>query len=199
MTASKHNPIDRPANSVKNLLKALDGFDQGVIRVLQDIKLSTLDNIPQKTQRIWTQSTTTYPHLFPANDCWLKEPPPLSDLILATLDIIASENPEEDGTFNICRRNEYSDADPRIAIAQLLDPAPARTVMLTALRAPGFDNSMMSTPQALAEYVEAYDHGNHQLLLTPKYAHTDIHFGKMTLEIRLGGRLLTARQGTCSP
>ncbi|TVY91606.1 hypothetical protein LAWI1_G002569 [Lachnellula willkommii] len=173
--AFKLVPVDGPANSVNDLLKALEGFDQRILSVLQDMKLNSLDHIPQKTQKLWNDSTTTYPHLFPSNECWLRIPPTSSELILSTLDTFAAQSQNQPGNFNVYRRGEFSDVDPRTAIAQLSSPNSTAAVVIAGLRVKNLPDNILTTPEALSEFVEPYEHSNHQLLLTPKFAHTDIH------------------------
>lgn len=179
--AFKLVPVDGPANSVNDLLKALEGFDQRILSVLQDMKLHSLDQVPQKTRKLWTDSTTTYPHIFPSNECWLRTPPTSSELILSTLDTFAAQSQNQPGSFNVYRRGEFSDVDPRTAIAQLSSPTNTAVVVIAGLRVKNLPDNILTTPEALSEFVEAYEHTNHQLLLTPKFAHTDIHIGKMNV------------------
>ncbi|RDL40244.1 uncharacterized protein BP5553_00223 [Venustampulla echinocandica] len=165
----------RPVTPVENLLNTLVGFDKGTLKVLQGMRVSPLRSIPKKVQDLWTESTTTWPRLFPAEKCWTKTPPSSVDLVLATLNKLA-ESSNENKTFTTYRRGEPdSKADPRTAIAQLYEPSTSAPVSLIGLNIPELPDDLLKCPEALSKHVEPYDESGHQLFLTPRFSQTDLH------------------------
>lgn len=78
----------------------------------------------------------------------------------------------------VYRRGEYYDGDPRIAVAQLSHPTSVATVIIAGLIVDNLPDAILTAPQALSGFVEAERLENHQLLLTPKFSHKDLHVGK---------------------
>ncbi|TVY59536.1 JmjC domain-containing histone demethylation protein [Lachnellula suecica] len=175
MPASKLVTVGGSANSVEALFNSLQGFDRKLINAMREMPLSPLKNMSWKAQEVWEKTTTTYPRLFPAKDCWLQEPPRQSDLILETLEIIERQVPNQEDTFDVHFHGELSTIDPRIAVAQLSDPNPTGAIDLVGLRAAHMEEDMVTTPRELSKIMQAHDRRNFQLLLTPKYCHTDLH------------------------
>jgi len=161
----------------ETLLAQLEGFNPSILKTLLSIPLSTPDNVPAEVQALWTSSTTTLPRLFSSAESWNTEPPSGTSLILSTLDLF--ESSKAAGTspsFTSYRRGEAdSKSDPRIAITQLYEPNRANPISVIGLDIESLPEFSFAAPLSLSEFVEPHDETNQQLLLTPKYCHTDLH------------------------
>ncbi|EPE30493.1 hypothetical protein GLAREA_03460 [Glarea lozoyensis ATCC 20868] len=167
-------------NIIDDLLKTLDGFDRGTINTLSQMDLSPLSAIPGETTRLWTETSTTTPCLFPSSDCWTAKPPSTTQLILSTLDFLADPNRQENPQnieFNVFHRGEAAspDLERRLAITQLLEPDRANPVHFIGFKIRELPDEFLKCPLALSEHVEPYEKSGHQLILTPKYTLSDFH------------------------
>lgn len=140
-----------------------------------------------ETKEMWTQSTTTWPHIFESEQCWVSKRPSTEQMMFHTLDLIASRKLAEkenraDDYREYCPafRNGAIDSkiDPRTAIAQLYEPNKTHCVALIGYRLPDLlPDESVQVPGALSTMVEPHDETNLQALLTPKFWVTDLHIG----------------------
>jgi hypothetical protein len=153
----------------------LEGFNASMLKTLLSIPLSTSDNVPLETQKLWEESTTGLPRLFAAAESWNVEPPTSTQLILSTLDLFESSKASgAPPSYTAYRRGEADPkADPRIAIAQFCEPNRANPMAVIGLDI--LPESSFAAPLSLSEFVEPYDEKNQQLLLIPQFSHTDLH------------------------
>lgn len=159
-----------------NIHAVLAGFRESLITAVQQTHLSDPANLSDNIKELWTSTTVTYPRILSANDIWIVDPPTTTNLVLSTLDAIdaAKAGPS---AFTVYRRGE-ADAkrDPRLAITQLMEPKESDPMTIIGLDI--LPDDALAVPVALSEFADAYDVSNQQVLLTPKYAHTDLHIGK---------------------
>ncbi|EHK98192.1 hypothetical protein M7I_5956 [Glarea lozoyensis 74030] len=187
-------------NIIDDLLKTLDGFDRGTINTLSQMDLSPLSAIPGETTRLWTETSTTTPCLFPSSDCWTAKPPSTTQLILSTLDFLADPNRQENPQnieFNVFHRGEAAspDLERRLAITQLLEPDRANPVHFIGFKIRELPDEFLKCPLALSEHVEPYEKSGHQLILTPKYTLSDFHIANnLDLIAREEGRKAKIRR-----
>ena len=115
------------------------------------------------------------PRTFPAVECWDEEClPSTSKLIISTLNLIESTKDTEGRPYDIYRRSEQAPkVDARLAIAQLVEPSEASPVTIIGLDI--LPEGSFHVPVYLSEFVEGVDEANQQLILTPKFAFTDLH------------------------
>ncbi|KAG4428779.1 hypothetical protein IFR05_015738 [Cadophora sp. M221] len=152
-TLEDRTPESTFQNSVQRLLKALDGFDKSTRALLEKIHLSTLDNISVEVMNLWEQAHTTYPRRVQ-----IKFKPPLHVIL--------------------SRRGRWGGVDPNIALAQLWSPDPAMPVSLVGFNLPEIlPKTIFRTSEEMSVYIEPFDEGNQQLLVTPTYCKTDLHIG----------------------
>ncbi|KAL5323908.1 hypothetical protein ACEPPN_008450 [Leptodophora sp. 'Broadleaf-Isolate-01'] len=136
---------------------------------------------------LWNESTTTWPRVFEAGECWEKRSPTSEEFIFETLDLISARklaekrNKVDDYQVYIALYSQGivdSDLDPRKAIAQLHEPDRLNPVGLIGYRLPKLipdDNPGFVTPVALSRVVEPFNEHNRQVLCTPKFWMTDLH------------------------
>lgn len=160
------------------MLKQLHCLGKRTHALLASLSLSDLDNIPEVTKALWTESTTTWPQLLRSDDCWTAPPPPVTDIILATLDALSEK--KNDTTINfVAYRRGGSDAshDPRLAVAQLSEPNASNTAAIIGLNLDLLPEGIFESSPALSEFAEPFDESEQNLTLTPKYWVTDLHLG----------------------
>jgi hypothetical protein len=170
----EHNP-----NIIDDLLRTLDGFDRGTINTLSQMDLSPISAIPAETTRLWVETSTTTPRLFPSSDCWTGPPPSTTQLILSTLNFLSDREPQKI-EFTVFHRGEAAppNIERRLAITQLLEPDRVNPVHFIGFKIPQLRDELLKCPLALSEYVEPYEESGHQLILTPKYTLSDLHIGE---------------------
>lgn len=162
-----------------NIQASLAGFRESLITAVQQTHLSDPNHLSDHTKDLWTSTTITWPRILPANEVWMVNPPSITKLILGTLDAIdaAKAGPS---AFTVYRRGEADvKTDPRLAVTQLMEPKESDPMTIIGLEI--LPDDALGVPLALSEFADAYDVSNQQLLLTPKYAHTDLHLGKKTI------------------
>jgi hypothetical protein len=174
-----------PEGSVAAVLSSsLQGFSESLVKKVMDIELCLPSSIPTSTEALWTSSTTSCPQILLSKDCWNIDIPSTTQLIFSTLDVIAAAKAGGNATYSVFKRGELdTKVDPRTPIAQLVEPKATNPVSLLGLDVGCMPDNAISPPLALSEYVEPFDVSDQQLLLTPKYAHTDLHLGKLHLNL----------------
>ncbi|KUJ17269.1 uncharacterized protein LY89DRAFT_733134 [Mollisia scopiformis] len=167
------------------LLDCLYEFESSTRRMLEDITLSTPEEASSEIKEMWTQSTTTYPHIYDSDLCWNSNRPSSKDLIIHTINLIADRKEAEAKgiaddyevyvpAFSKSLLDE--NMDPLTAIAQLYEPDKTNPVALVGYRLPDLiPEHSFDTPVALTKHVEPFPEGNLQILLTPKFWTTDLH------------------------
>ncbi|CAG8957835.1 hypothetical protein HYFRA_00000175 [Hymenoscyphus fraxineus] len=163
-----------PQSSVAEIIDTMVGFDEETINALRRMELSTLDNLPRRVKTLWDTTTTTPPRLFPAERCWVQKPPSTASLVLSTLDILGDRT-QPQPTIYQRGQQAAADFDPRIAVAQLIEPDAASPVTLIGLKLPSLPDNLFKCPLGLSTSVEPYLESGHQLLLTPKLSSSDLH------------------------
>ncbi|KAL2073108.1 hypothetical protein VTL71DRAFT_10432 [Oculimacula yallundae] len=175
------------SDDISTLLRRLDDFGAITRQSVEGLQLSTIQGMPPDQQDLWTESTTTWPHIFEADECWKKKAPTSEELIYETLDLITARKAAEkrkkvdDYQVYIALYSQGlvdSDLDPRKAIAQLHEPDKSNPVGLIGYRLPKFISDTqpgLVTPAALSRFVEPFNEDNRQVLCTPKFWTTDLH------------------------
>ncbi|PVH83869.1 hypothetical protein DL98DRAFT_652299 [Cadophora sp. DSE1049] len=176
-------------SELQRFLQRLEEFGTAIKNIIEDVTLTTLMTMNKSQMDLWNGSTTTWPQIFRAEECWKKKSPSSEELILETLDLIAARkaaekrNKVDDYKVYIVPYSQGlvdSDMDPRKAIAQLHEPDKSNPVGLIGYRLPKFMpdvNPGFVTPAALTKFVEPFNEENRQVLLTPKFWATDLHIG----------------------
>lgn len=166
-------------NGVRRLLEGLDGFDESTKALLESIPLSTLDDISEGDKNLWEQVHTTYPRLFQSKKCWGGQPPTDIALFLATMKMISESKSSSNPPYTaFCRGEIDGEVDPSIALAQLWSPDPAMPVSLVGFNLPEIlPKTIFRAPEEMSLYIEPFEEGNQQLLVTPTYSKTDLHIG----------------------
>jgi hypothetical protein len=158
-----------PEGSVAAVLSSsLQGFSESLVKKVMDIELCLPSSIPTSTEALWTSSTTSCPQILLSKDCWNIDIPSTTQLIFSTLDVIAAAKAGGNATYSVFK---------------LVEPKATNPVSLLGLDVGCMPDNAISPPLALSEYVEPFDVSDQQLLLTPKYAHTDLHLGKLHLNL----------------
>ncbi|CZT10695.1 uncharacterized protein RAG0_15104 [Rhynchosporium agropyri] len=132
-------------------------------------------SLSEKVTSLWLGSTTTLPRIFSAAECWDEEHlPSTTKLIVFTLHHIEATKKVSDRTYYVYRRSEQAPTvDPRLAIAQLVQPAESGPVVLIGLDI--IPKGVFHIPVSLAEFIEGTEEADQQLLLTPNFSFTDLH------------------------
>ncbi|CZT44029.1 uncharacterized protein RSE6_04150 [Rhynchosporium secalis] len=132
-------------------------------------------SLSEKVTSLWLGSTTTLPRIFSAAECWDEEHlPSTTKLIVFTLHHIEATKKVSDRTYYVYRQSEQAPTvDPRLAIAQLVQPAESGPVVLIDLDI--IPKGVFHIPVSLAEFIEGTEEANQQLLLTPNFSFTDLH------------------------
>ncbi|KAH7357093.1 hypothetical protein BKA65DRAFT_580384 [Rhexocercosporidium sp. MPI-PUGE-AT-0058] len=153
----------------------LTGFHSQTLNKILALSFSTFNHYSDQTICMWNESTTTIPRVFRAAECWDEEKiPSMTKLLLSTIHHIESSMGKADRGYDVYRRSEQSTTvDPRLAIAQLVEPSEAGPVVLIGLNI--LPQGIFHVLVSLSEFVEGVEEDNQQLLLTPKYAFTDLH------------------------
>ncbi|PVH83851.1 hypothetical protein DL98DRAFT_615218, partial [Cadophora sp. DSE1049] len=151
------------------------GFRSQTINKILALQVSTFEHRSEETARLWTESTTMVPRVFPAAECWDEENlPSTTKMIISTLNLIDSTKNNECRPYDVYRRSEHAPkVDPRLAIAQLIEPTEASPVTVIGLNF--LPQGIFHVPVSLSEFVEGVEEANQQLILTPKFAFTDLH------------------------
>ncbi|CAG8971725.1 hypothetical protein HYALB_00007205 [Hymenoscyphus albidus] len=118
-----------PQSSVAEIIDTMVGFDDETINALRRMELSTLDNLPRRVKTLWDTTTTTPPRIFPAERCWVQKSPSAATLVLSTFDILGDRTQPQPTTYQRGQQ-AAADFDPRIAVAQLIEPDAASPVTL---------------------------------------------------------------------
>ncbi|KAL2073111.1 hypothetical protein VTL71DRAFT_10435 [Oculimacula yallundae] len=155
--------------------ESLKDFSHQTTNKILALPLSTFETRSEQVTSLWTNSTTTLPRVFTSAECWDEEHlPSTTNLILSTLHLIEAAKKVSDRSFYVYRRSEpCPTVNPRLAIAQLVQPTESSPVVLIGLDV--LPKGVFHMPVSLAEFVEGAEEANQQLLLTPKYAFTDLH------------------------
>ena len=161
----------------------LAGFPSHTVRAMNRITFCTPEAAFETTRKLWSESTTTHPLLFPSKGCWtVPHPPHISQLIISTLDLIQEKKLDSTIKCSVFRRGELdSDLDPRVVIAQLCDPDPSDPAAIIGYKLDILPEGALSAPNALKQYAEPYLEDEQQVLMTPKYWISDIHIGKFIM------------------
>ncbi|KAE9375997.1 hypothetical protein N431DRAFT_464056 [Stipitochalara longipes BDJ] len=186
----KPNKISHSASvsanaKVLTILECLDSFDQITRRRVQNLDLSTTEDMSPALKQLWMSSTTTWPQILSSSQCWAGDRPTSTDLLFHTIDKIAAtklaeEQDRVDDYKEHCPAFSKGLLDPHIdrrtANAQLYEPNQDNPVALLGYQLPDLiPDGALSTPETLAEFVEAFDERNTQVFLTPKCWVTDLH------------------------
>ncbi|KAK0117247.1 hypothetical protein ONS96_013080 [Cadophora gregata f. sp. sojae] len=155
--------------------ETLKGFPRQAVNKILGLQVSTLEQCSEETSRLWTQSTTMVPRVFFATECWDEESlPSTTTLIISSLNLFETTKNDKCRPYEVYRRSEQSpNVDPRLAIAQLIEPSEASPVTVIGLDF--LPQGSFHVPISLSEFVEGFDEANQQLILTPKFAITDLH------------------------
>ncbi|KAH7407296.1 hypothetical protein BKA64DRAFT_775092 [Cadophora sp. MPI-SDFR-AT-0126] len=176
--ASVNCPKLSPAQTISPLLLIQDSlkvFCVETINKILSLRISTSEHCSEETSRLWTDSTTTLPRIFRAAECWDEESrPSVTKLAISTLDHIDSTKKSKCRPYEVYRRSEQCpEVDPRLAIAQLIEPTEASPVIIIGLDI--LPQGIFHVPVSLSEFVEGVEEASQQLILTPKFAFTDLH------------------------
>jgi hypothetical protein len=142
--------------------------------------LHHLTAVPSTVQLLWQSWTTSLPSLYNSSQCWTAGAPSTRELFLDALSRIGSKTQsasEED--FRINYQGEVNESiDPKIVLAQLIDPDPCSPAFLTGLRLPSVESCGFRCPYGLCEVLEPEEECNIQINMTPKYSFVDLHIGR---------------------
>ncbi|ESZ92710.1 hypothetical protein SBOR_6922 [Sclerotinia borealis F-4128] len=147
-----------------------EAFDDNVIGTFRKLNLSTVHDISPEMKELWIKYNGRVPEKHNARRCWTDERPSDAKLFTATVEQIQNSSV----TCIIIQRGEPTDKKEAIqAVAQLAFPDPWNPLKLLDLRLPILTNDILRVPNDIAH---AYEADNLQVLLTPKYSWTQLHF-----------------------
>ncbi|CAD6446258.1 6f84c146-6972-41d6-b92b-bd7f8c8dfd45 [Sclerotinia trifoliorum] len=147
-----------------------EAFDDNVIRTFQKLNLSTVHDISPEMKELWIKYNGRMPSKLDARRCWTDERPSDAKLFAATIEQIQNSSV----TCTVIQRGEPTDEKKAIqAVAQLAFPDPWNPLKILDLRLPILRNDIFMVPNDL---VCSYEVDNLQVLLTPKYSWSQLHF-----------------------
>ncbi|KFZ13282.1 hypothetical protein V502_06708 [Pseudogymnoascus sp. VKM F-4520 (FW-2644)] len=146
-------------------------FDLEVIKTFKELKLSTPADISPEVTQLWKDYNSRVPSIIDARRCWAAERPTDAKLFAATIEQLRSPT----STCTVIRRGEpTNDISAAIeAIGQLVYPHRWNPLKLVDLRSDILPDGIFSLPKGV---VHAYEVDNLQVMLTPKYYCTQLHF-----------------------
>lgn len=127
---------------------------------------------------MWIQYNGRVPKKHDARRCWARALPDNIDIRLFTETVSLISKCKKD-TSKACvvihRGDPDFQIDPLTAVAQLYCPDPWNPMKLLDLRLPVLPDGILKAPPGLKADPDSVD--NLQLMLTPKYSWTQLHFG----------------------
>lgn len=147
-------------------------FDPEVIKTFKQLKLSTPADMTPEVRQLWEDYNSRVPSIIDARRCWSDERPTDLKLFAATIEQLRNAT----STFTVIRRGEpTNDISAAVeAIGQLVYPHCWNPLKLVDLRFDILPDGIFTLPKGV---VHAYEVENLQVMLTPKYYYTQLHFG----------------------
>ncbi|PQE14721.1 domain-containing histone demethylation 1 protein [Rutstroemia sp. NJR-2017a BBW] len=146
------------------------GFDMNVVDTFRKLNLSTIEDISPETEQLWKEYNNRLPSTINAKRCWNIDRPSDTELFTATIDFLWKSS----RTCSVIQKGEPTDQRTAIeVIAQLTYPNAFNPLKLVDLRLPMLKQECLAVPNDL---VCSYASDNLQILVTPKYSVSQLHF-----------------------